>query len=382
MHLRKEFRPAFGKLDTICSIFPDVPIVALTATATKSKKEKIVSAIGIQLPFVVDVNPNRENIFFESKPRPAAKEEKKAQESKAKRSAMPLTFFFYGDLEGCAESILYFSSELGDNQYEPLNADKVAKNRLFTQYHAQYPKHEQERIMEELTNKKCKHRVFFVTIAFGIGIDCPNIRRVIHLGVPYTMEEYFQEAGRAGRDGLPAKATIYYNAYDTSKAKRGLQDIMIKFVKSTSDCKREIILQYVGYHAPDRTDGGHDCCDYHRNICSCELCVSEAKKPKFVPEVDLQSTAPTGSITVSKEQRDFFRQRLLSFCDTLGTSRSCVGSMSLSTSFSLELVDTAVQNIEHLDSVGSILSYLPVFSEDNAKAIFDILQSVLGELQT
>ena len=296
---------------------------------------------------------------------------------------MPLTIF-YGDLEGCSESLLYFSSELGDNQYEPLHADKKAKNRLFTQYHAQYPKHEQERIMEELTKRKCKHRVFFVTIAFGIGIDCPNIRRVIHLGVPYTMEEYFQEAGRAGRDGLPAKATIYYNAYDTSKAKRGLQDIMIKFVKSTSDCKREIILQYFGYQAPNRTDGGHDCCDYHRGICSCELCVIEAKKSKFVPDVDLQSTctAPAGSITVSKEQRDLFRQRLLTFRDTLGTSRSCVGSVSLSTGFSLELVDAAVQNIEHLDSFGSILSSLPVFSEDNAKAIFDILQTVIGKLDS
>ena len=56
--------------------------------------------------------------------------------------------------------------------------------------------------------------------------------------------------------------------------------------------------------------------------------------------------------------------------------------MSLSTGFSLELVDKAVQNFENLDSIGSILSYLPVFSEDNAKAIFDILQSVLGEIQT
>ena len=156
------------------------------------------------------------------------------------------------------------------------------------------------------------------------------------------MEEYFQEAGRAGRDGLPVKATIYYNAYDTSKSKRGLQDIMIKFVKSTADCKREIILQYFGYQAPNRTDGSHDCCDYHRNIYSCELCLSEAKKTKFVTEVDLQSTAPTGS----REQRDLFRQRLLTFRDTLGTSRSCVGSVSLSTGFSLELVDTAVQNIE------------------------------------
>ena len=115
MQLRKEVYPAFGKLDTICSIFPDVPSVALTATATKSKKEKIVSSIGLQLPFVVEVNPNRENIFFESKPRPAAKEERKiiltpyAQELKAKRSAMPLTIF-YGDLEGCAESTFFTSA--------------------------------------------------------------------------------------------------------------------------------------------------------------------------------------------------------------------------------------------------------------------------------
>ena len=125
---------------------------------------------------------------------------------------------------------------------------------------------------------------------------------------------------------------------------------MIKFVKSTSDCKCEIILQYFGYQAPRRIDGDHDCCDYHRNLCSCELCKSEAKKPKFVTEDDLQNTAPAGSITVSKEQRDLFRQRLLTFRDTLGTSRSCVGSVSLSTGFSLELVDIAVENIEHLMS--------------------------------
>jgi len=192
------------------------------------------------------------------------------------------------------------------------------------------------------------------------------------------MEEYFQEADRAGRDGLPAKATIYYNSYDTSmawrhavssgvgraentrndqqalkrtrrktrtasiaapssfvyvicnrdchsrvglyshsrrcsastwrytivsrderlptsKRKRGLQDIMIKFVKSTSDWKREIILQYFG------------------NICSCELCISEAEKPKFVTEVDLQSTAPAGSIAVSKERETFFVRGLSLF---------------------------------------------------------------------
>lgn len=64
------------------------------------------------------------------------------------------------------------------------------------------------------------HRVLFVTIAFGLGIDCNNIRHVIHIGVSYTMEDYCQEVGRAGRDGFPARADIYYNSYDISKSRK------------------------------------------------------------------------------------------------------------------------------------------------------------------
>lgn len=385
---RKQFRPAFGKLDVLSSIFPNVPIVALTATATKSKQEKIINSIGLQLPFIVEVNPDRENIYFESRPRPAAREERVnilhpyVKELKAKRLLMPLTIF-YGDLECCAESFLYFSSELGNMQYEPFDADQVAKNRLFTQYHAQYPKHQQERIMDELVSNKCKHRVFFVTVAFGIGIDCPNIRRVIHLGVPYTMEEYFQEAGRAGRDGLPAEATMYYNAYDISKAKHGLQDTMINFAKST-ECKRDIILQYFGYRAPKRKDGGHNCCDHHRNICKCELCKEAVSKPQTLHECDADSelsAATTIQIAISQEHRDLIRKNLISYREGLGSSRSCVGNISLSTGFSLQLIDKVMENIENLHSVDAILSSLPVFSEENARVIFEIIQGVLAKLQ-
>ena len=194
------------------------------------------------------------------------------------------------------------------------------------------------------------------------------------MGVPYTMEEYFQEAGLAGRDGLPSEAIVY-----VSKAKRGLQDTMIKFVKSTTECKREIILQHFGHSAPKRSDGGHSCCDHHRNICTCQLCKSKIKPVS--EDVLPRSTAPAAStVTVSKEQSDLFRQKLLQFRNTLGSSQCCVGSVSLSTGFSLELVDVAVNNIEHLDSVESILSLLPVFSEDNAKVIFDILQNVLAKV--
>ena len=84
------------------------------------------------------------------------------------------------------------------------------------------------------------------------------------------MEEYYQEAGRAGRD-------VSYNCCDISKAKRDLQDTMIKFVKSTTECKREIIRHHFRHSAPKRRDGGHNCCDYHRNICLCEHCKLKRK---------------------------------------------------------------------------------------------------------
>ena len=74
-----------------------------------------------------------------------------AEELKAKRSTMPLTIF-YGNLEDFADSFMYFCCELGDKQYEPLDSPQTSKNRLFTQYHAQYPKHDQERIMADLVN--------------------------------------------------------------------------------------------------------------------------------------------------------------------------------------------------------------------------------------
>lgn len=156
---------------------------------------------------------------------------------------------------------------------------------------------------------------------------------------------------------------------------------MIKFVKSTTECKRAIILHHFGHSAPKRRDGGHNCCDYHRSVCICKHCKTEKEEANPVSENTLPHTASASkTVSVSKEKRELFCEKLLEFRSTLGSSRSCVGSVSLSTGFSLEFVDMTVNNIEHLDSVESILSSLPVFSKDNAEVIFDILQTVLGTL--
>ena len=74
---------------------------------------------------------------------------------------------------------------------EPVQSGKHSVNRLFTHFHAQYPEHEQERIMQDLVSGQSKLRLLFVTVAFGIGVDVHDIHRIIHIGVPRTIEEYF-----------------------------------------------------------------------------------------------------------------------------------------------------------------------------------------------
>ena len=72
--------------------------------------------------------------------------------------------------------------------------------------------------------------------------------------------------------------------------------------------KRDIILQYFGHRTPERKDGGHNCCDHHRNICKCELCNAAVSQPQVMPTCDAESELPAATTTISKEHRDLVRQ--------------------------------------------------------------------------
>lgn len=140
-----------------------------------------------------------------------------------KDSNFPLTLI-YGNLSRIAECFVHFSNILGPLQHEPKGAVPVAKNRMFSQLHAQCSDHERESTVLELVEGKSKLWLFFVTVAFGLYVDVSNIRRVIHIGVPYTLELYIQGAGRCDRDG-PARKCNH----------------LLKFVWQLY-CKKEICL--------------------------------------------------------------------------------------------------------------------------------------------
>ena len=92
--------------------------------------------------------------------------------------------------------------------------ESVVENRLFAQYHQVYTEDMKKFIVQELCKDRSKIRVVFATVALGMGLNAPHIRRVIHYKPPTSLEKYFQETGRAGRDGQPSTALLYYNNTD------------------------------------------------------------------------------------------------------------------------------------------------------------------------
>ena len=388
---RSAFRPAFAKIGLLTNLFPSVPVLALTGTATRDTKYAIISTLGLSKPVITECNPNRENIYYASHVRADRGENKLnaildpiVSELKVEKLNMLLTLI-YGNLETISDWFLHFTKEMGKEQYFPTSAEPLTKNRLFSQYHAQYPEHERKRIVDELVNGTSTHRVLFVTVAFGIGIDCDNIRKIVHIGVPYTMEEYSQEVGRAGRDGLPERADIYYNSYDISKAHKSMTEVMRTYVQS-KECKGKIILSYFDHDVSSNQHPDYTCCDFHREHCQCENCELvhvaddlEALSVQHEMTVTEQNESCTQITSMTHEAKEKVRQDLEQYRMKLqrDLGRSTVGSTGPCSGFPIELIALVLQNLTEFTSVEKVVAILPMFSKEMAQDFYNIIQKHL-----
>jgi len=279
-----DFRPEYRQLPKLRGILPHVPFIALTATATDQVRDDIEKHLALRRPERYTASFNRPNLTYRVTPKTGAYDQ--------------VLHFLKTRRED--SGIIYCQSRKSTEQVAArLSQDGIPA----LPYHAGLEQEERAGNQEKFLRDRV--RVMCATIAFGMGINKPNVRFVIHYDLPKNLEGYYQETGRAGRDGLPGECLLLFNAADVAKQMNFISEItdpaesararhlldQVVHYSEASSCRRALLLNYFSEEYPEPNCGGCDNCQSPREVfdgtlaaqklLSCVLRANQASRWKF-----------------------------------------------------------------------------------------------------
>lgn len=248
-----DFRPDYRNLKALKEGFPKVPVIALTATATTQVREDIVAQLGLNKPDIFISSFNRPNLTYTIQPK-----------------TEPLnTLLNLLDKHPGGSTIIYRFSRKAT---EETAIELTDRGFSALPYHAGLDRDLRRETQEKFIRDQVQ--IVVATIAFGMGIDKPDVRLVVHYDLPKTVEGYYQETGRAGRDGLPSDCVLFYSYGDRSKQEYFISNIeddderdkahsklgQVLTLCDLQTCRRAYLMEYLGEHWPKTDCGGCDIC--------------------------------------------------------------------------------------------------------------------------
>ena len=251
-----DFRPEYRRLrEMMDQINEEAPVIALTATATPKVQQDIVYNLGLRKPDIFVSSFNRPNLYYEVFP--------KVGKDQTIRSIVK----FIQENRGKSGIIYTLNRKTTEELAALLNVNGIKACAYHAGLDSKLRADRQDQFLNEDT------QVIVATIAFGMGIDKPDIRFVIHYNIPKSLENYYQETGRAGRDGMEGKCILYYSHKDVSKLEHFLRDKqlserevggqlideMVAFAES-GQCRRKVLMTYFGEKYTVENCGSCDNC--------------------------------------------------------------------------------------------------------------------------